>query len=311
MFDKVFWINAVVCLVQFFVFDKKQDFLGGIFGVEKGCNGYVNNYFVIVTILNLLQYLSGKKKTTDCIFKCGTMLIISALAELKFYYVEFIIIVIMAVLLTDFSWKKVFIIIGSIVGVILAVRLLEELFPEFEDFISWETIRNLIKPGVGYIGQDDVGRLSAISSLSERFLKTFPQQLVGLGLGNCDVAGFDFLTTPFYTKYYDLNYTWFSTAFIFLELGYIGLGFFFGFFVLVFVKAQKLSKQQGQNQIYCHMAMIGAVCCILIGIYNSSLRTEAGYMLYFVLALPFARNRGMEQQSDRVYDSDQDLSALD
>ena len=33
-----------------------------------------------------------------------------------------------------------------------------------------------------------------------------------------------------------------------------------------------------------------AICCILIAIYNSSLRMEAGYMAYFVLALPFVES---------------------
>ena len=35
---------------------------------------------------------------------------------------------------------------------------------------------------------------------------------------------------------------------------------------------------------------IFAICCILIAIYNSSLRMEAGYMAYFVLALPFVES---------------------
>ena len=54
-FDKVFWLNAVVCLVQYFVFGKEQDFLGGLFGVTRGCNAFLNNYFVIIAIKELFQ----------------------------------------------------------------------------------------------------------------------------------------------------------------------------------------------------------------------------------------------------------------
>ena len=60
-----------------------------------------------------------------------------------------------------------------------------------------------------------------------------------------------------------------------------------GFFVLVFFLARRAARTSGADKMYCHIASIMAICCVLIAIYNSSLRTEAGYMAYFVLALPF------------------------
>lgn len=290
-FDKVFWINAVVCLVQYFLFEKQQDFLGGLFGTEKGCNAYLNNYFVIMAIMELTQYLNGKKSLLDCILKCGTMLVISALAELKFFYAEFVVIVVMAVLLTDFSWKKVLVIVGGFAGVALTTRLLVTLFPLFEGTFSLESMLEVALSDAGYTGSGGVNRLNSIPYISQRFLKTLPEQIIGLGLGNCDTASFSFLNTPFYIKHSAINYTWFSSAFVFLETGYIGLGFFFGFFLLVFFRARKVGKKQPHNKLYCQMAMIGAVCCIMIGIYNSALRSECGYMMYFMLALPFVKEQ--------------------
>ena len=292
-FDKLFWINAAVCLAQYFIFHKQQDYLGGIFGVTKGCNGYLNNYFVIISIMELLRYLQRKSGLGKCVCKCGAMLLISVLAELKFFYVEFAVIVVMAVLLTDFSWRKALVLAGMAVGVAAATGWLVVLFPEFGGIFSLRAMLESAMSDAGYTGQGDINRLNAIPVLSDRFLHTLPEQLFGLGLGSCDTSGFSFLNTPFYEKYAYLNYIWFSVSFVFLETGFIGLGFFFGFFVLVYLGARKLAKQQPQNKMYCQMAMLCAVCCGMIGIYNSTLRTEAGYMLYIMLALPFAKARNM------------------
>ncbi len=65
--------------------------------------------------------------------------------------------------------------------------------------------------------------------------------------------------------------------------------FFFGFFILVFLKVSNLRKQHNENLIYCNLSIVVSILCILIAIYNSSLRTEAGYMAYFVMALPFVK----------------------
>ena len=35
-FDRLFWINFVISLFQFFVLDLRGDYLGGLFGAEKG-----------------------------------------------------------------------------------------------------------------------------------------------------------------------------------------------------------------------------------------------------------------------------------
>lgn len=301
-FDSVFWVNAAVCVVQYFVLGKEQDYLGGVFGVSVGCNSWLNNYFVIVSVISILEYLNGKGSLWNCVAKNGTMLIISAFAELKFFYVEFVVILVMAIVLTDFSWKKILVVVGGIAGVVLTTKLLEALFPEFEGVFTLETMYEIATSDSGYTSSGDINRLNAITVLSERFLKNWPEQLIGMGLGNSDTSGFAFLTTPFYTKYEDLNYLWFSSATAFLETGYIGLIFFFGFFVLVFLKARKLAVKQPAVKPYCQMAMICAVCCILIGIYNSSLRTEAGYMMYFMLALPFIRKGTYRTNSARISD---------
>lgn len=286
VFDIFFWVNAVVMPIQFFVFDYKQDSLGGIFGTQAGCNGYLNIFFVIICAKSVIDYLNKKEKTALVLSKCAISLLLSTFAEIKYFYIEFIVIIVVAVLVTSFSWRKLFVIIGGVFAVIISVNLLTLIFPYFANLISLEEI--LKSQSEGYSGINTIGRLNAIPTISDIFLDTIPKKLTGLGLGNCDTSNVDFLNTPFYKEYGYLRYFWFSTAHITLETGYIGFTFFAGFYALIVVLSAIEIKKGSPYKVYWQMAIVVAVNSILILIYNSSLRTEVGYLIYFMLALPFA-----------------------
>lgn len=291
LFDRLFWINAVITAVQYLLFGKYGDWLGGIFGTEKGCNSYTNQFFCIYTIKTVINTIHKTERLHSCIAKLCTMSLISAIAEIKFYYIELIVILAMVAFLTGFTWRKLLILSVAVTALLAGSYLLVSVYASSEGFLSVRGILDIAASGKGYTSSGDLNRLTAIPVISRQFLKTVPQRLFGYGLGNCDTSGFAFLITPFYRQHSHLHYLLFSTAILFLELGYAGLIFYFGFFLLVFVKAQKMGKEAVQEKAYCQMAALTAVCCVMISIYNSSMRTEAGYMAYFMLSLPFVRKK--------------------
>ena len=297
IFDWLFWINAVVTVVQYFGLGLFGDWLGGIFGTEKGGNSYTNMFYVIMAVKTIVFYLNKREPLHSCVAKCMTLLVLAALAELKFFYVEFLLIIMLAILVSDFSWRKCFITVGGLAGTLLGVYLLTIIFPQSSDFFSLEAMLDIAASEKGYTSSGDINRLTAVPIISERFLKSTSQKLIGLGLGNCDYAGVDFLTTPFYQKYSYLNYAWFSISMNFLETGYLGMILFFGFFILVILCAAKLQKTAKANRTYCQIAIIMAVCCVAIAFYNVSLHTEAGYMAYFILSLPFLKRQAEQSIS--------------
>ena len=69
--DCLFWVNVIVTLYQFFALDCQQDYLGGIFGVERGCNAYTSILFAVVVLKSLLNYFEGKESTKVCLLKCS------------------------------------------------------------------------------------------------------------------------------------------------------------------------------------------------------------------------------------------------
>ncbi len=296
-FDVLFWINAVVMLFQYFVLGYKQDFLGGIFGTQSGCNGFVNIFFVIICAKSVTDYLSKREKTMMMLSKCATALLLATFAEIKFFYIEFVAIIIVAVLVSGNSWRKILVVIGGIIGVVVCVNLMLILFPYFAELTNFENM--ITHQSEGYTGSDTIGRLGAISQVSDLFLNTTAEKLTGLGLGNCETSNIAFLNTPFYQSYGYIRYFWFSTAHVTLETGYLGFALFTGFFFLLSVLYVFMISRNSYAKEYARIAIVVAVCCVLIIIYNSSLRTEAGYMIYFVLSLPFAAlknsKNGVEQ----------------
>jgi len=301
LFDALFWINAFVCLYQHFVLNKYQDFLGGVFGAERGNNSYLNIFLVIVIAKTAIYYLNKQEKLLSFACKSAMSLFIASIAELKFFYIEFIIIIALSMLITKFSWRKLFIIIIAPIAIVLAIQMLFKLFPHYIDFFNIDNIIESVTKG-GYDSAKALNRLTTVPIISERFLISDIDKTIGLGLGNCDTSAYELFNTPFHEQYYTIRYLWFLSAIVFLETGYVGLILYFGFFVIVgimamsYMKKKKKVEKSNEDIMYSQISAIMAVCCFMLAIYDSSLRTEAAYMAYFILALPFVGSKVSDKQ---------------
>ncbi|MBR7132414.1 MAG: hypothetical protein IKD04_02670 [Clostridia bacterium] len=296
LLDKIFWVNAVVSFAQF-VMGYRQDYLGGLFGVEKGCNAYSIIFFSIVIGKSLLSFMEQKENALPCFSKCGVSLIIAAMAELKFYFVIFVLILVFSAVFTRFSWKKIAIMIILSLVIFVAGILLADLFGS-NNTLSFNRIWELVT-AENYATAEDLGRFTAIPTIAKTILTKIPEQLFGMGLGNCDTSTFAICNTPFYQSHANLHYTWFSSAFLFLETGYFGLLAYLSFFIICFCLAWKQMRNDTANVLFCRLSMMMALLCLLLTFYNSSLRMEVAYIAYFALALPFIK-QGVREQSQSV-----------
>ena len=294
-FDIVFWINFFISVFQYFILGYKQDYLGGIFGVEVGCNAYINLFFCIIISKSIIDYLNKKEKVWVMLLKFAVTMLVSAWAELKFFFVELVAIVCVAVLVTAFTWRKFIIIMSSFLALVAGIFVLVKIFPEF---VGLFTLRGFLKSASadsGYTSSGDINRLNAFAVISKNILTTIPQKLFGLGLGNCDLSSIEIFNTPFYESYNSLNYNWFSTSFWFLETGYIGFTLFIAFFIICFILSLKLYKTGKARKDFCQISMVTCVVCLMSVIYNAALRLEIAYLVFFVLALPFISAKTYEE----------------
>ncbi len=285
----LFWVNAIVSLFQYFVLGYKQDTLGGIFGIQVGSNSSTIIFFTIVLSYSLIKYFNGNESTLLCYSKSIVALFISALAELKMFFVVFVIIVFACAFMAKFTWKKIFVLLLAPILVIVFAELLSLLFG-FDDFLKIKNIWELATQE-HYSSTQTVNRLSAIPTLAKTIVVDLKDRVFGLGLGNCDTSAFKICNTPFYQTYGFLRYTFFSGAFLFLEVGYIGLILFISFFFLCFLLTVKQMKRCNANKLHCQLAIIMCILAAMLIFYNAALRADVGYMVYFILALPFISNK--------------------
>lgn len=286
VFEFLFWANIIVSLVQFIFMGIDKDDLGGLFGSTGSTNAYTLVFFIIVISRSLLATFEGKENPMYCVFKCVMSLIVAAMAEMKFYYLVFIFLVFLASVLTRFSKRKLFLWLASTVAVIFGSIFLTYIFEEFDNFLSlgkiWEYATS-----EHYSSQNDINRLSAIATLMENYITEPLQQIFGMGLGNCDLSELSIFDSAFHQKYEFLHYSWFSSAIMFLENGFVGIAIYISFFVICLKRAVSNLKARVGNKLFCQLTVIMAIMCVVLFFYNSSLRIESGYMVYFVLALPF------------------------
>ena len=282
LMERLFWVNFAVTLIQF-AMGYQQDLLGGIFGLERGRNAaYTVLFFLLVLTKSLLSMMEGREKMGRCLAKCAAALITAALAEMFGFFLMFGALVVLCVCLTRFSRKKCLLLLLLAMAVVFSSSLLLEMFGEGSQ-LSWQIIRRRLF-AQNYATREDLGRLTAIPTLSRTIVTDLPDRLFGLGLGNCDTSTFRLCNSDFYQQYSYLHYTWFLSAFLFLETGCLGLGLYLAFFLLLPACIPKQS-----DMLPWRMGTIMAVMCILLTFYNSALRSEAGYLAWFGLALPFVR----------------------
>ena len=262
--------------------DAARPFCGGIFGVETGSNASTLLLYSIVVANSLLGYMNGSEKISVCFAKCVVAISLAMLAELKFFLVIFVLILVMSGIITRFSVKKISIVLFAVLLMSMSSSLYQVLFGEnlsigkFFNYLEYEH----------YSSAHDVGRITAIPQISQTIHTDWISRLLGLGLGNCDTSSFEVCNTTFFQEHQNMNYIWFSSACWFLETGFVGLLTYLAFFAICFVMGIKQIKHREGNLLYSQLAIIMSVICVLLTFYNASLRSEIGFLAFFVMALP-------------------------
>ena len=291
------YVNVLVCSWQFYLLKLPADNICGLFGVVTKGSGYMNVLLVLVTVMATVHYLNQRVAMWSFMIQISCCVYISIISELKAYYIELALIVFLTLTLVAISKKKVskrmvkagILCVASMAFIAIATVKLN---PEYwEGFFTPMGIWEEATRDSGYSASGDLNRLTAIPYLFEHIFHGSGKALFGYGLGNCDYSsGYAFLNSPFYMQYEYLHYMWMLSAFLFLEVGLIGIVLYIGFFCFVAgvayqnTKRYKLSEEE---KFWNQVSAVVALCCVFFMMYNNCLRTEAAYLIYFVLALPF------------------------
>lgn len=296
---KLRWLNLILALFEYFVLGMEQDYLGGMFGVAKGCNGPLNIYLCLIMIYAVCKYLDGKGKVSSALVTILMSLVIAALAELKILYIEVIAIAFMALVLGHKKGRLWPILLAIVAGVAVGLTLLKELFPHhYEIIVNWtELLEYSTESTTGY----NLGRLDAFKNINEMFFEgDVLKNLFGLGFGNCEYSSFSFLTSDFYLDYGKYNYRYLAHQVFFLESGYVGLILFAGIFVTIMFNAYKAARSGAQLRYLSRFVTIFAALTIVCLLYNAAIREEPAYLTFFVLSSVAVCMKSNGMQAERV-----------
>ena len=285
-FKTFFFLNVAMMTFQYFVQGYRDDYLGGFFGTDSGCNAYVCVMLCIITTIVLAEFLKSKISLSTLFVYCVACMYIATLAELKIYFFEFIIIIGFQLLYMKPSRKMVGICISAAIVLIIGFNLIKQYNPDILNIFLDKDVMNYYLSGNGYTNSGDLNRFSAIQKLYDMFFKGSPlHALFGFGLGSCEQSSYTFLSSAFYRQYEYLHYRWFSHAWIFLEQGVIGLVLTTAFFLSIDISI--LKKRKKSEELYDLAVFSFIPTCIIGLIYNSALELETAYLIALVCAFPF------------------------
>lgn len=297
--DKQDYEDLVMFLIRFFPFQMgfmafqviveglSYDYLGGFFGKKQGCASGLMIYFLLMTVIVLVFYDGKRIGFSKVVGYYGCMLLFAAIAELKAFFVAFIVLIAIYILLTRHKSKAAVIAACGAIGVAIGIQILFIYFPNYiETFNLASIIASLTNKEASYTYREglDIGRSSIFYKLTPVITRWggASSPWIGIGLGNGEYSSnFTFLQSPFYLAYSQSNYMFFSLAFLFVELGYLGIIFYVGFFVVLGLYF--LNKFRSEQSMANLLALFLPIICAFLIYYNASLRTSFGYIIFGLL----------------------------
>jgi hypothetical protein len=279
-------LNILLSAYQYYFVTKNWDRIGGIFGTMGGVNGASNIYFLVLLIYFALVFIHQKGSLLKALFVIASTLLIAVVAEIKYYFIEFLVIAVVLALLNFHARKGVPLFATLFVGLVIGLFALYNYMPNvfhlmmnFDKLYAYMTMTD-----GGYY----LGRIGAFNRINEQFFNHEPVRILfGLGFGNCEDSSIPFLMSEFANKYGHLNYRFFSHVLTYLETGWIGVVLYLSTYLALVMDVIKNAGVKLISSFPSQMIILLFISILMIFPYNHSLKYELSYLIHFALAVPF------------------------
>ena len=285
---KIFPLQLGLVIFQYFILGYSDDYVGGLFGSQKGCNAEMNLYLLAVSIVTIIFYVYRKIELRNFILNSIGVCSIAALSELKIIFIIYLFVLLVTIILSFPNNRAMTI---SIVGVFILLMIIPVfmiLYPNWaEVFTDIRRVRYELFE-IRYEGPNtnSLSRLSAGTYISHNLLTTPMQKLFGIGFGNAST--FLNISSSFFTRYEELRYNWFSYSLMLIEIGIIGLIIYCLFFLSIIFDSFRIKRKLNENRLfYCYISFIVSMIVFPLLVYNPSLNMDAAFIFFFLLSFPF------------------------
>ena len=283
-------MHVVLLLFQFFVLGYKQDYLGGIFGIQQGGNAGSNLLLCIISAFVICDYFNKKISAKRMIIILLLNFAISAISELKIFFVEIIFITLFMIITNKSIHRKLVSGLVLIASFAIGLSILYNLFPQWIGFFSVEHLTKLLTSSRN-LGGYSIDRFSGFPMLYKMFYKANPAKILfGYGLGTADYSStMNFLVGYIYSRFSHTGYIFYSYAFMFIEQGIAGLISYISFFIYCTLYGL---KRKNYNSHFTVSAII-ALIMVLLFFYDTTTKIDCQYLAYSVIVIPFLRSNDM------------------
>lgn len=279
-------LNLLCALYQYFILGYYADNNNGAFingnGQDIFCGTLVTYY--------LYTYMNHKCKLWHFIFVIASSLIIAALEEEKFIFIETVLVFVYFYLTSKrLDLKKIVVAVVLIVIFAMGLNLLSNVG-------GMGSLEILTNKDAFMAYQENAYALPRVGSspiLSKMFFFKDWQCLFGLGIGMCEESStLSFIDSSFYDKYSWLNYNWFTFHISFLQTGWLGILLFISFFLSILIyNFRNKRKCPKELNYYYDISNIIIILCLITIWYNSTLRSYNSIIPYFAMSIGPIVNR--------------------
>lgn len=286
-------LNLVLSILEFALFDKRNDMLGGFIGCRMGSNEYMNLLHCAMLIAVLAESFSENRLKPYTVFVIFASVLLASLQELKFFYIEFLLILFgVAVIYAAqkrLGWKTVcwtvVLAAASIgIGLIAMYYAYPKHFAVMVGTKSYARYEETSRVSYG------IGRVHFIREINELwFHGGRSKNLFGLGFGAVHPG------TDFYAANEQLNYYLFAHQMLFLEGGIIGLVLFELIFAASalycgwdFLRNRPMSVEKTFGVMFSLIMMLNIL-------YNDAVHNITAMLIWPMMAVPYIVRKGGEQ----------------
>lgn len=296
-------VNFLFASCQFFVLGLQGDNCGGLFGIISGCNAYTNIYLSVVCGYAMSSYLSRRRvKIAGLILTCVMSFCVATFSEIKFFYFEFVIILISSLWMNRFSVKTAVLTVLGLAALVAGLQFLAIYYPDSYELLfdaealeAYDDGSQVATSGYG------ISRSTPIPQIDELFFRDDDiERVFGFGFGSATMSSIGFFATPFYNVYGYLRYYYSPVAMIYLQLGWLGIILYFFIFIAIAVYTLRLKNVfRGVAPELYGFAISMVLIFIANCFYNGTARSAAALLWAVVLSAPVLASK-LRNTSEKV-----------
>ena len=213
------------------------------------------------------------------------MLLMAAIAEIKYFFVEIIILLFLVYLFSRRKIKSAIVAVLIATVALLSYGLLIRLFPEFSNLVNAIQnggINKLIRLQQHYSSDVDMGRAVVLSYTNKYYLTTPILRLFGIGIGMGTSSSY--VDNSFWRMNNISHYDQFSVSSLYIDQGIIGLALYLSFYVVLLIMGF-ITFAKRDNRRYSIFLIMSIAGSLLVFVYNNVLFSQFCFINYWFLAV--------------------------